>query len=982
MICHLKFIFAWILFLPQLTDGATVTWYEPTPVQTTSNPAEALIPGKLAVYEGSSATLNWNYSLSSVLTLVQLRFKGVFIVAVLPTGQAGPVNASFRQRFSVSSTPQSVSLLISKVTAVDDKSNGEFSCELDDLPGATWRRAIQVQVEDGATVTWYEPTPVQTTSNPAEALIPGKLAVYEGSSATLNWNYRLSLTLTTIKLRFKGVFIVNVLPTGQAGPVNASFRQRFSVSSTPQSVSLLISKVTAVDDKSNGEFSCELDDLPGATWRRAIQVQVVVPTYITGISGEPTVLQGDNLQLTCEVSGRPEPNITWIKEKPGNQGNTVVVQEGKLLTITDINRTDAGDYTCTAYNGFGKLESRTVYVIVTNPAKIVNFQNEYFVVVQQSVTLNCGAEGNPPPTYTWIPCDPEQVCNKKTLDISQVLNDASYTCRVANVHGSDTKTAIVYIAGKVINITIVITSENCVDEKYNKSSLPRKLEEELKRAFAGRLDYERVQSMSVRCGSIIVDLALKFNSTTKEQDVIITLNDALKDGKLGEYSVGSIKGKRPNVEPTGEDATPPPNGSYGDTVSITVGAVFGSVAALVVAGILVWWTCRKKRRNTKGSEEVAMGRRTFRNSSNEGRESTNIAEELPKPSQSHYMALDDRARPQVIADASPLSSEQISEYASLVPYTRSFEIPREHVTIKQIVGKGAFSQVAKATADNLQGRTKKTLVAVKMLSENASESEKKNLLSELELMKQLKPHPYVIKLLGCVTKSEPLLVLIEYVPFGDLLGYLRKSRGLNDTYYKDPNIKPQTNLTSQQLMKFAWQIADGMSYLSSIPVIHRDLSARNVLVGEGKTCKVTDFGMARDVQEDNIYERKTRGRLPVKWTAIEALLYGKYSTKSDLWSYGILLYEIFTIGGSPYPRMDGRKIANLLQEGYRMPKPQHLDDKLYEIMKKCWRDEPNLRPSFEELRNKLSKMENQHKGLINLKNYDHQLYVNVEDLAV
>ena len=90
--------------------------------------------------------MNWNFSLSSTLSTITLRFKGVFIVAVLPTGQAGPVNASFRQRFSVSSTPQSVSLLISKVTAVDDKSNGEFSCELDDLPGATWRRAIQVQV--------------------------------------------------------------------------------------------------------------------------------------------------------------------------------------------------------------------------------------------------------------------------------------------------------------------------------------------------------------------------------------------------------------------------------------------------------------------------------------------------------------------------------------------------------------------------------------------------------------------------------------------------------------------------------------------------------------------------------------------------------------------------------------------------------------------------------------------------------------------
>jgi len=107
-------------------------------------------------------------------------------------------------------------------------------------------------------------------------------------------------------------------------------------------------------------------------------------------------------------------------------------------------------------------------------------------------------------------------------------------------------------------------------------------------------------------------------------------------------------------------------------------------------------------------------------------------------------------------------------------------------------------------------------------------------------------------------------VLIEYVPFGDLLGYLRKSRGLNDTYYKDPDIKPKTSLTSQQLMKFAWQIADGMSYLSSKRIIHRDLAARNVLVGEKETCKVTDFGMARDVQDDNIYERKSKARDRIK----------------------------------------------------------------------------------------------------------------------
>jgi len=161
--------------------------------------------------------------------------------------------------------------------------------------------------------------------------------------------------------------------------------------------------------------------------------------------------------------------------------------------------------------------------------------------------------------------------------------------------------------------------------------------------------------------------------------------------------------------------------------------------------------------------------------------------------------------------ADPISEE----YMPLHPSGRTWEINREQVKIIKVVGKGAFSRVAKATAWNINGNKEYTTVAVKMLKANASESDRRNLLSELNLMKKLKSHPHVIKLMGCVTVSDPLLVLIEYVPYGDLLGYLRKSRGLNDTYFKDPDVKPQTSLTAEQLMRFAWQVADGMLYLSS-----------------------------------------------------------------------------------------------------------------------------------------------------------------------
>jgi len=332
-------------------------------------------------------------------------------------------------------------------------------------------------------------------------------------------------------------------------------------------------------------------------------------------------------------------------------------------------------------------------------------------------------------------------------------------------------------------------------------------------------------------------------------------------------------------------------------------------------------------------------------------------------------------------DSRTYSTPSSGDYMALHPSTRSWEINREQVKVLKVIGKGAFSQVAKATALNINGDEEYSTVAVKMLKANAPDSDRKDLLSELEVMKKLKPHPHVIKLVGCVTESDPLLILIEYVPYGDLLGYLRKSRGLNDTYFKNPDVTPQTNLTADQLMRIAWQVADGMFYLSSKKIIHRDLAARNVLVGEGEKCKVTDFGMARNVQQDDIYTKQSRGRLPVKWTAYEALLYGTYTTQSDVWSYGVLLYEILTVGGSPYPGIHARQIARKIQEGFRMPKPKHVDTRLYKIMLKCWEENPTDRPTFANLKDTMKEMERNHSTYVNLKQYDTTLYANVEDLT-
>ncbi|PFX16321.1 Proto-oncogene tyrosine-protein kinase receptor Ret [Stylophora pistillata] len=308
-----------------------------------------------------------------------------------------------------------------------------------------------------------------------------------------------------------------------------------------------------------------------------------------------------------------------------------------------------------------------------------------------------------------------------------------------------------------------------------------------------------------------------------------------------------------------------------------------------------------------------------------------------------------------------------SDYMPLDQSTklRNWEIRREQVHIIKMIGKGAFSQVAKAIAFlNTNGTEEQITVAVKMLKKNAPESDRMDLLSELEVMKILKPHPHVIKLMGCVTNSDPLLVLIEYIPYGDLLGYLRKSRGLNDTYFKDPDVQPETNLTAEQLVRFSCQIADGMRYLSSNKIIHRDLAARNVLVGEGEECKVTDFGMARNVHQDDIYTIHSGPKINV----------------IVRWSFGVVLYEIFTVGGSPYPGINGREIAGKLQKGYRMPKPKHVDEQLYQIMFQCWEEKPNNRPTFSQLEDTLKKLMQNMNTYVNLKEYDNNLYANVDDL--
>nr|XP_055202562.1 tyrosine-protein kinase receptor Tie-1 isoform X2 [Gorilla gorilla gorilla] len=299
----------------------------------------------------------------------------------------------------------------------------------------------------------------------------------------------------------------------------------------------------------------------------------------------------------------------------------------------------------------------------------------------------------------------------------------------------------------------------------------------------------------------------------------------------------------------------------------------------------------------------------------------------------------------------------------------------EDITFEDLIGEGNFGQVIRAMIkkDGL-----KMNAAIKMLKEYASENDHRDFAGELEVLCKLGHHPNIINLLGACKNRGYLYIAIEYAPYGNLLDFLRKSRVLET----DPAFAREhgtaSTLSSRQLLRFASDAANGMQYLSEKQFIHRDLAARNVLVGENLASKIADFGLSRG---EEVYVKKTMGRLPVRWMAIESLNYSVYTTKSDVWSFGVLLWEIVSLGGTPYCGMTCAELYEKLPQGYRMEQPRNCDDEVYELMRQCWRDRPYERPPFAQIALQLGRMLEARKAYVNMSLFENFTYAGIDATA-
>ncbi|XP_018594643.1 tyrosine-protein kinase HCK-like [Scleropages formosus] len=259
----------------------------------------------------------------------------------------------------------------------------------------------------------------------------------------------------------------------------------------------------------------------------------------------------------------------------------------------------------------------------------------------------------------------------------------------------------------------------------------------------------------------------------------------------------------------------------------------------------------------------------------------------------------------------------------------AWEVPRESLKLEKKLGAGQFGEVWMATYN------KHVKVAVKTMKPGSMSVEA--FLAEANLMKSLQ-HDKLVRLHAVVTNGEPIYIITEFMEKGSLLDFLKSNEG--------------NRIQLPKLIDFSAQIAEGMAYIERRNYIHRDLRAANILVNKALVCKIADFGLARII-EDNEYTAREGAKFPIKWTAPEAINFGSFTIKSDVWSFGILLTEVVSYGRTPYPGMTNPEVIRLLEKGYRMQRMDSCPQELYDIMVLCWKNKAEERPTFEYLQSVL-----------------------------
>uniref|UniRef100_A0A8C7QDI9 Fibroblast growth factor receptor n=1 Tax=Oncorhynchus mykiss TaxID=8022 RepID=A0A8C7QDI9_ONCMY len=688
---------------------------------------------------------------------------------------------------------------------------------------------------------------------------------------------------------------------------------------------------------------------------------------------KPTVCSvhpGELLKLNCPLPGEVG-TITWTKDGSSLGVNNRTLIEREVLQIRDASPKDSGLYAC----------STEITVVISTDAissgddeddtersEDVGVDGEqirapYWTMLEKmekrlhavpaanTVKFRCAAGGNPRPKMRWLknsrPFRQEdrmggyKVRHQHwTLIMESVVpsDKGNYTCLVENAYGTINHTYTLDVversphrpilqAGLPANTSVNVGEDARFVCKVYSDAQPhiqwlQHIQKNGSRTGPDGHPYVRVLKRSGINSSDVEVLTL--TNVTEEDAGEYTCKVSNYIGEVNQSGWLTVIPGNPNKEETVTGLTSP------DYVEIAIYCIGVFLIACMVVIVVV---CRMRNTTKKPdfgnqpavhklSKQIPLRRQVSNDSSSSMNSSTPLVRITTRRSSAGH-------------------DDPIPEY----------DLPEDPRTGTGPLGEGCFGQVVMAEALGIDKDKPKeaVTVAVKMLKDDATEKDLSDLVSEMEMMKMIGKHKNIINLLGACTQDGPLYVIVEYASKGNLREYLRARRPPGMEYSYDITRCSDEQLTFKDLVSCTYQVARGMEYLASQKCIHRDLAARNVLVTESNFMKIADFGLARDVHNIDYYKKTTNGRLPVKWMAPEALFDRVYTHQSDVWSFGVLMWEIFTLGGSPYPGIPVEELFKLLKEGHRMDKPGNCTNELYMMMKDCWHAISSHRPTFKQL---------------------------------
>ncbi|RXM97333.1 Fibroblast growth factor receptor 4 [Acipenser ruthenus] len=690
-----------------------------------------------------------------------------------------------------------------------------------------------------------------------------------------------------------------------------------------------------------------------------------------GFPANSTATAGSTVKLICQVYRTGKMQLQWLKHverngsRVGPHGLPYVqvlksaymnTSKVDVLLLPNVTFEDAGQYTCLVGNSVGLISHQSAWLAVIPGFSGAQAEEtaEHFLLDQGDV-LKLTCETNRTVGINWY----KEAVRVQTGDRVQIrpsvleITDVTY-------EDSGLYLCVVRGTGEVLQnftITVIDSFASGNDDDEDSGLEDEATESDDERVFFNRVTHAMGSPMpSIRWlkngrefrGEHRIGGIKTASVNTSEMEVLYLPNVTYKDA--GEYtclagnSIGiSFQSAWLTVIPEEEleleiDMT---ETKYTDII------IYASGSLAVVMAIVIVVLCRMQSSPNKEPFEVLP------------------VQKLSKFPLRRQYSLDSNSSGKSSASlmrVARLSSSCTPMLAGVMefelPLDPIWEFPRDNLVLGKPLGEGCFGQVVRAEAYGMSKETPEqpSTVAVKMLKDDATDKDLSDLISEMELMKVMDKHKNIINLLGVCTQDGPLYVLVEYASKGSLREYLRARRPPGMDYTFDVTKVPEEQLTFKDLLSCAYQVARGMEYLASKRCIHRDLAARNVLVTEDNVMKIADFGLARGVHQIDYYKKTTNGRLPVKWMAPEALFDRVYTHQSDVWSFGVLMWEIFTLGGSPYPGIPVEELFKLLKEGHRMDKPSNCTHELYMLMSECWHAVPTHRPTFKQLVNELDRI--------------------------